>query len=140
MYITACLILGLGAGGCFIRYAHLRPRDTKRILAAGLIVAALIYIVFALRAANISLWLMIEFAGVALYGALGFLGMKGSAWWLVAGWALHPVWDVAIHYLGPGASFAPDWYAIACVSFDLLVAAYVAHMVFRGANHSSATW
>jgi hypothetical protein len=35
------------------------------------------------------------------------------------------VWDVAVHYAGPGHAFAPDAYAITCLSFDLLVAAYI---------------
>ncbi len=98
MYIAMCLILGLVAGIDFVRYAQLRRRNAKRILATGLLVAALIYIAFAFRAANVSLWLKIEVVGVSLYGALGLLGIRGSAWWLVAGWGLHPVWDVAIHY------------------------------------------
>jgi hypothetical protein len=37
-----------------------------------------------------------------------------------------PSWDIGLHYLGPGTLFVPAWYPIACVSFDLLVAVYVA--------------
>jgi hypothetical protein len=38
---------------------------------------------------------------------------------------LHPLWDVVLHYVGPGHSFTPWAYAIACVSFDWLVAIYI---------------
>jgi hypothetical protein len=31
-----------------------------------------------------------------------------------------------LHYLGPGHSFTPITYTIPCLSFDLLVAAYIA--------------
>ena len=48
------------------------------------------------------------------------------AYWLAAGWAIHPLWDVVLHYLGAGHAFAPEAWAISCVSFDLLVAAYIA--------------
>jgi hypothetical protein len=34
--------------------------------------------------------------------------------------------DGVLHYLGPGRPFAPETYTIACLSFDLLVAAYMA--------------
>ena len=140
MYIATWLFFGFCAGGLFIRYAHLHPSDTRRILATALVVAAVIYVAFALLAANVSRWLVVELVGVAMYGGLAVLGVKRSVWWLASAWALHPVWDIAIHYLGSGASFAPQWYVIACVSFDLLVAAYAAHIAVRGlTNPSGAT-
>jgi len=134
LYIETWLLIGFCAGGCFIRYAHRRPRNVKLILATGLIVAAAIYVAFALRSLNVSWWLMVELIGVGIYGGMALLGVKHSVLWLASAWALHPVWDIAIHYHGPGASFAPDWYAIACVSFDLLVAAYIAHTEIRVLN------
>lgn len=41
-------------------------------------------------------------------------------------WAAHPLWDVGLHLLGGGRDFAPAWYAIACISFDGVVALYLA--------------
>ena len=38
---------------------------------------------------------------------------------------LHPFWDVVLHYIGPGHAFTPWAYAIACVSFDWIVAIYI---------------
>ena len=69
---------------------------------------------------------MIEAVGVAVFGGMGMVGLFGRMWWIVAGWALHPLWDVGLHYLGPGRPFAPETYTVACLSFDLLVASYVA--------------
>jgi hypothetical protein len=40
-------------------------------------------------------------------------------------WGFAPVWDFGLHYVGPGASFAPRPYVITFVSFDLVVAIYV---------------
>jgi hypothetical protein len=68
------------------------------------------------------------------YGALGLLGLRRSAWWLATGWALHPAWDIALHYSGPGHTFAPGWYAVACVGFDLAAAGAIAYELTRGAN------
>ncbi|RZI85335.1 MAG: hypothetical protein EOP38_05395 [Rubrivivax sp.] len=90
--------------------------------------AALIYVGFAWQEPSSSPWLAIEFAGVVVYGTFGVLGLKGSWNWLIAGWLLHPLWDLALHHAGPGAHIAPAWYAIACLAFDVIVAA---DMAFR---------
>src|SRR4030095_13006718 len=62
---------------------------------------------------------------VVVFGTMALLGLRGSPYWLGAGWALHPLWDVLLHYIGPGEVFTPWTYAIACVSFDWLVVLYV---------------
>jgi hypothetical protein len=98
----------------------------RSLLAVFLFVAAALYIVFAIRAGESTFWVAGELVGVGIYGSMALLGLRGSPWWLAAGWAAHPVWDLALHYFGPGGSFAPVGYTITCLSFDLLVAAYVA--------------
>jgi hypothetical protein len=97
----------------------------RAVLALMLCGAALTYVCYAVRAGEGAGWVLAELAGVAVYGGLALRGLRGSPLWLAAGWALHPVWDVALHYFGPGHAFAPDAYAITCLSFDLLIAAYV---------------
>src|SRR5215212_7152732 len=71
------------------------------------------------------IWTLVELAQVIVFGTLALLGLRGSPYWIAAGWALYPVWDVVLHYIGPGHSFTPWTYAIACVSFDWLVAIYI---------------
>ena len=98
----------------------------KRIhaLGSGLLVAALIYVGFALYGADSS-WLAVELAGCILYGGAIVMALRGSALWLVFGWAAHPIWDVVLHLQGPGNHKVPPWYAIACISFDILIAIYL---------------
>ncbi len=129
--ITGYLLSGAIEALVLVAIAYLLSRFTKDIvgrslLAAVLIVAAAVYIVFAVRAGEGAYWVVGEVVGVGIYGAMALRGLRGSLLWLAAGWALHPVWDVALHYFGPGGSFAPASYTITCVSFDLMVAAYVA--------------
>jgi hypothetical protein len=71
------------------------------------------------------IWTLVELAQVVVFGTLALLGLRGSPYWLAAGWALHPLWDFLLHYLGPGHPFTPWTYAIACISFDWLVAIYI---------------
>lgn len=124
------LVNGLIQALTFVAVAFLLSRFTRDIVGRALLAfvlfgAASTYVLFAVQAGEGGYWVMGEALGVGVFGGMGLLGLRGSPWWLAAGWALHPVWDVALHYFGPGAEFAPVAYTITCLSFDLLVAAYV---------------
>lgn len=123
---TGLLIEGLVLSSVLLIVAFVIRRYTKHILALLLIVAALAYILFAYRTGQEPFWLLIELMGVGIYGTMGLVGIRRSPWWLVAGWALHPLWDIALHFFGPGHTFAPVTYTITCLSFDLWVAAVIA--------------
>jgi hypothetical protein len=110
----------------FLLSRFVRDIAGRALLAAVLIVAAVIYVYYAARAGAGAYWLTGELVGIAVYGGIGLRGVRGSARWLAAGWALHPVWDILLHYIGPGHSFAPETYTIPCITFDLGVAAYIA--------------
>jgi hypothetical protein len=129
--IVGLLINGVAYAAIFIVVAVLLSRFSRDIvwrsfLVLFLFIAAGLYIVFAIRAGESAFWVVGELVGVAIFGGMALLGLRGSLWWLVVGWALHPLWDVGLHYLGPGRSFAPITYTIACLSFDELVAVYIA--------------
>ncbi len=102
----------------------------RSVLAIFLIMAAGSYQGFAIMASNLlgagPIWAPVELVGGVVFGTMALLGLRGSPWWLAAGWAAHPIWDIALHYFGPGGSFAPASYTIPCLTFDLTVAAYVA--------------
>lgn len=125
-YLVGGLVQGaVLAAVAFALSRYVRDLAGRALLVAMLWVAALAYIYFAADGDAGGGWLAAELAGVALFGGMGLRGLRGSPLWIAAGWALHPVWDVALHYAGPGRAFAPDTYTITCLSFDLLVAAYV---------------
>ena len=98
----------------------------RALLAIVLVVAGRAYLGFAVAGGASGAWVGAEFLQSIALGVFALLGLRGSGWWLAAGWALHPLWDVPLHYLGAGHAFAPAPWAIACLSFDLLVAAYLA--------------
>ena len=128
---TIWLFAGLVLGACFIALA--RTFGERRIFAVGLIVAALIYLGFAVFGHADPRWIGTEVLGVALYGTVAWLGLRHTAWWLVVGWAAHPIWDIALHLVG-SSTYAPSWYAILCISFDVLVALYIASQCRRRAG------
>lgn len=109
--------------------AWLLSRFTKDIhartlLATVLFAAAGAYLGFAFVPPVSGIWLLIELLQCIAFGALGLYGWRGDAKWLALGWALHPLWDFLVHYIGPG-QFAPWPYTIACISYDWVVAAYI---------------
>ncbi len=101
----------------------------RSVLAIFLLIAAGAYFGFATVGRDVvgsdQIWILIELAQAIIFGVLALLGLRGSSYWLAAGWVLHPFWDVVLHYVGPGHPFTPWTYAIACVSFDWLVALYI---------------
>ena len=118
------LLLGIFLSAALVAYARTRGDGGRRVFAVALVIAAVLYVGLALARAGV-FWISIELLGVLTYGTFAWLGLQHSNLWLATGWTLHIVWDVGLHLVGPGAAFAPEGLAIACVSFDLLVAAYV---------------
>jgi hypothetical protein len=96
--------------------------------AAMLLLAALFYLSFAAWAGDAG-GMLLESLGVLAFGAVAYLAVRRRSTTLVAlGWALHPLWDVALHTTGAGAAYTPAGYVVACIGFDLLLAA----MIVRG--------
>jgi len=113
----------------------------RALLAIVLVIAGGAYVGFAVAGNASGLWFLAELVQAVALGAFALLGLRGSPYWLAAGWAIHPLWDVVLHYLGAGHAFAPEAWAISCVSFDLLVAAYIAlahrlGLTGRNRNHA----
>jgi hypothetical protein len=128
--IRAVLIEGAIGGAVLSLLAFLLSRFTRDIvgrtlLATVLFAAAGAYFGFAFQPGVSRLWVLIELLQAIAFGTLGLIGWRGPAKWLALGWVLHPLWDFGLHYLGPGSSFAPLPYTIACISFDWVVAAYI---------------
>src|ERR671910_949728 len=101
----------------------------RSVLVIFLVIAAGAYFGFATVGRDLvgsdQVWILVELAQAVVFGAIGLLGLRGSPYWIAGGWALHPFWDVVLHYVGPGHTFTPWTYAIACVSFDWIVAIYI---------------
>ena len=131
---TAALLVGAVSGAIVAGVAYAISRYTRLILVAGVIVAALLYVYHAVHARTSPAWFAAELAGVAVYSVMALRGLRGSPWWIAAGWALHAVWDVALHLAGPGRAFVPPWYPVWCGSLDLVVAAVVAYRIVRGSH------
>ena len=124
------LIIGAVGGVVLSLIAFLLSRFVndlvgRTVLATVLFAAAGAYFGFAVMARVLPIWWLVELLQCVAFGTLGLYGWRGSAKWLLLGWALHPVWDFVMHYIGPGRDIGPDFYSIACLTFDWTVAAYI---------------
>ena len=105
-------------------FGRLRPKRQHSVYAFLLIAAALNYVRFSLWSEDPD-WIQIETGGVALFSIIAVLGLKVSPWILVVGWVAHVVWDVGLHSY-EATPFVPGWYAMACVTYDFIIAGYIA--------------
>lgn len=78
----------------------------RTLLATVLFAAAGAYFGFAFEERVPRIWVLIELLQCLAVGTLGLYGWRGNAKWLALGWALHPLWDFVVHYVGPGRAFA----------------------------------
>lgn len=125
MEVLFWLVMGFITSAALIKFVHHQsPGSRFNILGKALVIAALIYVLFAVLGSNPT-WIGIELLGVLLYGVLFLLAKRRDRYLLALGWLLHPVWDVGLHLFGSGASFAPNWYVLMCISFDVTVACYL---------------
>ena len=119
----------------YVVYAR-RSRHPRRLFAIGLPVAAAVYLIFA-GSAGMVRDLLVESIGVVLFAAIAWAGLRFSAWLLALGWVAHVGWDLLLHPIA-GPSYAPWWYPVTCIGFDLVVAvAILTPPASRGAGSSS---
>jgi hypothetical protein len=121
------ILLGIALAIVFVLLARLRvgrhARSEPRVLAVGLVVAALIYVVFALVGHSQLRWHLVEVVGLVLFAFLAWWGVRREPIWLAVGWVLHVGWDLGLH--GTAETFVPGWYPAMCVGFDVFVAGYI---------------
>lgn len=128
------LLLGTILSLALVGLARMHPpRRERRVYAVGLVITALVYVVFAVAGGASAQWLALESLGVFLYGAAAWGGLRGRPSLLAMGWAAHVAWDVLLHLSGAGSEYTPHWYPWSCVSFDLVMVGAVLASSRRGA-------
>ncbi len=115
------IVIGAGLGLLLVAWARRRSVSReRRVYAVGLVVAAGLYVAFAVRSSDPA-WIGLEVAGLAAFAFMAWLGYTRSRWWLTVGWLVHVIWDIGLHGGGEPA-FVPAWYPLLCAGFDPVVA------------------
>ena len=116
------VVVGMLGGAAYLSWVRRSRLNEERRLAIGLVVAALIYVGFAVVGGTGLAQIGIELGGVVAFGGIAVVALGKRIEWFALGWGLHVLWDVVLH--SPEMSFVPAWYPIACVAFDAMVAGY----------------
>lgn len=118
-------LIGLGLAGTSCLALTILPPDRARGVAASLLtLIAAIYIGLALGSqGTLSLSRQIMAATVII--ALALAGLWFNWWFIVAGLALHGVWD-SLHHGARGHGVVPAWYVPFCAVYDVAVALFMA--------------
>ena len=101
-----------------------------------LIVIATLYLLFAAMAGSTDS-LVAEAIPALVFVAMAALGFRRTPWLVVAGLALHGVFDFFHHALiaNPGV---PVWWPGWCLAYDVIAAAYLAALnVIRRTSHGA---
>src|SRR5262249_19289062 len=128
--LPAGLLGGVVTGALFVLVARRAGRYATWVFAVGLIVAALIYLGFALGGAISPRQYRWEIRGVIIFTPVA---LAGARWWpsLVGlGWLAHAGWDMLLHW--PAQPWVPSLYPVLCGAFDLVVAAYFLFLFTAG--------
>ena len=121
MSVVGWFLLGAALATAYVAVGRrLGVREARAWWAGGLVVAAALYVAFAVARGAPPLAILFEAGGVVVYGAFAWRGLRGDLRWAAAGWLLHPLWDYALHRPG-GFALAPEWYVWLCLSFDVVV-------------------
>jgi uncharacterized protein DUF6010 len=117
--------VGIAGAAALVLLARLAPGREMLLFAVGLCITGIAYLAFGVHRGAPPEHLAQELVGAILFCAAAVLGARGRPALLALGWTAHVLWDLAFHYAS-GPAFAPAWYAIFCVGFDLPVGGYIA--------------
>ncbi len=119
------VLIGLGLAGTTCLALAFLPPDRARGAAASLLtLIAAIYIGLALGSQG-KLALSRQIAAATVFIGLALAGLWFNWWYIVAGLALHGVWDYLHHGVG-GHGVVPAWYVPFCAVYDVAVALFIA--------------
>jgi hypothetical protein len=118
-FLLAVILAILTIIPCLLLPQHL----TMTLLSLLLFGIAAVYFGFAVADGRRNA-LLIESVVVLIYLGVAVSGLLVSAWWLVAGYVLHGIWDLLHHNRAFGARVV-RWYIPFCVLYDWLIALFL---------------
>ncbi|MEM1127566.1 MAG: hypothetical protein AAGI71_13015 [Bacteroidota bacterium] len=129
------ILIGLGLAAVTVGSARLAGFDRDSAFYPTILaVIALLYVLFGVMDARVGV-IVSEGAVALVFVALAVAGFKRSVWWLVAGYAIHGVWDL-VHDAVITNNGVPVWWPHFCIAYDGAIAAYLALRARKPAAYS----
>lgn len=114
---------GLAASTCLLLWP-MAPEVARSLVSHLMTLIGAVYVGFALASPD-RMSVTRQIAGSGIFLGLALAGLWLDWWYLVAGLALHGLWDLA-HHRAHEHGTMPRWYVPACASYDWSVAAFIA--------------
>lgn len=128
--------VGLAVALAVAAFARITGLDRDRAFyPVVLIIVAHYYVLFAVMAGGDGL--VAELAIFALFAAIAVLGHRISLWLVVAGLALHGLFDLTRHLL-ISAHGVPEYWPAFCMAFDLAAPAVLAAILLLDKRDSAS--
>ena len=131
-------VIGVAAATAAGVFASVIGFDKERsFYPVVLIVIATLYLLFAVMAKSTGA-LVAEAIPALVFVAMAALGFRKTPWLVVAGLALHGVFDFFHHAViaNPGV---PVWWPGWCLAYDVVAAAYMAALILIRRTSSAAS-
>jgi len=130
-------LIGLGLAAAVAAFARLVGFDRDRAFyPVVLTVIASYYVLFAVMAGDTA-DLPIELAFFAAFAGAAVLGFRTSLWIVVAGLAMHGLFDFA-RGLPPAGGGVPGWWPGFCLGYDVAAAAGLAAILLLGGRKAAS--
>ncbi|MEP7316527.1 MAG: hypothetical protein ABI667_07505 [Sphingomicrobium sp.] len=128
-------LIGLGVALAVVAFARIVGFDRERVFyPTVLIVVAHYYLLFAAvggKAGELGL----QFLLFGLFSTIAVIGFRISRWFVVAGLALHGLFDFAYQFAGADGGVPDSWPSF-CLTFDLAAAAALAILLINEGRHA----
>lgn len=118
-FVPLLIAAGIVLSVPYIAYARAKPRA----FSWGLVFAALVYVAFAVAALDLD-GVIVELGGAAVFISASVIALRRTLAFAAFGWSGHALWDLIMHSVEP-RGYAPWWYPLLCVGFDVVVAGYI---------------
>lgn len=128
-------IIGILLGITIVALGRFAAMDRDRAYyPVALIVIGSYYVLFAIMADDrAAVWIELVFA--SLFATVAVVGFRSSLWIVVAGLALHGVFDFTRHLIVPGSGIPPWWPAF-CGAIDIAIATGLLAILLRQGHAS----
>lgn len=124
-------LIGISSSLITILIFHLLKRLDKNTI-YGLILMGIAFLYIGYTWTNIEV-AIISFLQALFFFLFAYFGIKKNAYYLVAGYFLHGIWDGVYPFVGSPDLLPPD-YDYFCITYDFVVAIYLLIINYKRNN------
>lgn len=126
-------LIGISSSSVTILIFYFLKRLDKNTI-YGLILIGIAFLYVGYTWTNLAV-AIISFLQTLFFLPIAYLGIKKNAYFLVAGYFLHGLWDMIYPFIGRPDLLPPD-YDYFCITYDFIVAFYLLIINYKASSNS----